>query len=201
MCVCACKIERAREITVHCHRIKKAVQAKTDQLSSYQALKRHVHPAFRSTSIVVNNLGLEVILLTIKNTPKTTQSRGQCRHVNRGRGRQWSSCRPASCHLRCYSKARQDNQSDNVPVLPLSPCCHPCLLGVPACAKIALVGHEDRLEGEGRWLMGGANHLSGCVRLFFPHPVAFLTFLLTIWNSCYNILPVKLIKLYDGWRN
>lgn len=52
-------------------------------------------------------------------------------------------------------------------------------VGVPACAKIALVGHEDRLEGEGRWLVGGAlaggrGHSGAGVPLFCPHPVAFL---------------------------
>lgn len=55
-----------------------------------------------------------------------------------------------------------------MPVLPLSPCCHPRPLGAPACAKIALAGHEDSLRGEGRWRLGGANSSSGCVRLFLP---------------------------------
>lgn len=46
--------------------------------------------------------------------------------------------------------------NNKVPVLPLSPCCHPCPLGVPACSENRFSGTWGQIEGEGRWLVGGA---------------------------------------------
>lgn len=74
-----------------------------------------------------------------------------------------------SPYLGCDAKAGQENQRDKVAVLPLSPCCHPHLSRVAACAKIALVGHEDRLE-RGRGVGWWAGPTASAVASVYPPP-------------------------------
>lgn len=66
-------------------------------------------------------------------------------------------------------------------------------------AKIALVGHEDRLEGEGRWPVGVAKHLQLVASVYFaPHPAASRIFPAKIVET---LGEDKLIPLHDIWIN